>query len=316
MAVLNSGTNTTVQQLVALMSALGLTLGDRAGLVADPVFAASFAGDMSGARATSAAIPRSNLGTVVLASETEGTGVANTDPTYARDTVVVAGRRLLMENSDLFAALQLGHPGGPETIAMGLVDSCYLTLASIVAALASGYATSEGTSGASLTLVDLLAAQARLAAANADGSTLAMLASRQMAQLRLDALTVSGGQAAFAPRDNDRPGDRLNSGAYIADFFGSAVVVSNQIPVSGADRVGMLIGAQALKWAFAAPVAQSADDLVLPPIIGANGRVFPGMLLRRTAGRGTGLVGQEGFAILGAAEAQDLAGTRLISVNS
>lgn len=316
MAVLNSGTNTTVQQLVSLMSLLGLTLGDRAGLIADPVLGGAFAGDMSGARATSAAVPRSNLGTIVLASETEGTGVANTDPTYARDTVVVAGRRLLMENSDLFAALQLGHPGGPESIAIGLVDSTMLTLASIVASLSTGYSTSEGTAGAALTLVDLLAAQARLAAANADGPTLAVLASRQMSQLRLDALTVSGGQAAFSPRDNDRPGDRIKSGTYIADFFGSAVAVSNQVPTSGGDRVGMLVGAQAFKWAYATPVAQALEDMVIPAMTTPDGRILPPLLLRRTAARGTGVFGQEAFAILGAAEAQDLAGTRLISVNS
>lgn len=316
MAILNSGVTTTLQQTTHLLSLLGQTLGNRAGLFADPTLLLAFRGDVKGGRATAIASPRSTLGTVVLASETEGTGVGVTDPTYARDTVTVAGRRLVHARSDLFEALQMGHPGGLQALVEGLVDSCGLTLATVVAALASGYATSEGTSGAVLTLVDWLSAQARLAAANASGPTLGVLHSRQAGQLRLDALTVSGGQAAFTPADNQRPADAINGGAYTPSFFGTALLINNAIPLSGGDRVGMMVGPQALGWAVATPEAALAEDIVLPPMIIPGGAAFPGLLLRQVGATGTGVTSIEGFSILGATEAQDLAGTQLLSVDS
>lgn len=316
MAILNSGTNTTVQQLVHLMAALGETLGNRAGLLGDPVVLASFAGDLAGGRATSGATPRSNLGSIAFASETEGTGVAVTDPTFARDTVVVAGRRLAMSSSDLYRALQMGVPGGEMSLIEGLLTSCQMSVASVIAALASGYSTSEGTSGAVLTLVDWLSAQQRLAAANGEGPTLGVLHSRQAGQLRLDALTVTGGQAAFSPAANGRPSDGISTGAYNPDFFGSALFVNNAVAASGGDRIGMMVNKAGFKWAIATPEGSLVDDLVLPPVIVPGAAIFPGMLLRRVGATGTGVTSVEGFSIFGAAEAQDLGGTGLISVDA
>lgn len=121
-----------------------------------------------------------------------------------------------------------------------------------LAALADSFPTQVGTTGVEMALLTHLTAISTLEGLNVDGPYLAVYHSNQRRGLRVEQLLTSAGQTQYIP---PAQGTGVGTG-YAGELFNVGMFISNAIPLSTADRKGMMIGRGAILEANLTPVVE------------------------------------------------------------
>ena len=135
-------------------------------------------------------------GNNIMAEVTEGTATAETDTTDASYTVAVALQALVRKTGDLFTAVNaLRQLTSPERFAMDAMAAANGRLVELIAAIIDGFTNTSGTTGNTLDLDTVLAAETALRVRNVRGLLMAGFHGKQVGDLRRD--IAQGAVGAF-----------------------------------------------------------------------------------------------------------------------
>lgn len=183
-----------------------------------------------------------------LAAVAEGASVANTALTDTSYTVTVARYAKAYSPTDFARMTDVHGILSPQSFAMDALTSAAMTLTNLIAALASGYSQSVGSSGVNMTVQNFFDARALHDINNVQGDLLAVLHARQYNDF-LDSLRAETGALEFYAPTAEMIA--MRGTGYKGRFLDCDFFVSNQCATanSGADRAGMMIGRGAVLWA-------------------------------------------------------------------
>lgn len=181
-----------------------------------------------------------------FAAVAENTSVGNTDLTHSSITITVARQSLQRSYSGLANAVSANLT--PETLAASMVGDARKRLNAMLAVAASGFTDTVGTSGADMTLDDLVDAINALELKVAAGPFLALLHPVQFSDLRTS-LLGAGGAVQFNAATNEQIA--IKGPGFKGSLYGVEFYTSDQVPTAdaGANRAGALMGAGALAYA-------------------------------------------------------------------
>jgi hypothetical protein len=295
-----------------LAATFDLILKDReTGALAHPVIAASEA-PMASMGSLVVKVPRVGLmGYDGMAAGTQDgtTALGNTALTDGSSSITLAPREKAYTAQDMARFADSYGILSAEMMAMDLAATCAMDLLGLLVGLANGFSGNVvGTSGAALTNADLLDGVTKAEIAGNTGLLMGMLAPVQVGGLRLDALSLGG---AAQHRQDAQGLIRYVGGSYLGNVFGMDLFKVSSCPLSDANVNvnGMIIGAQAVRWALGQFVPEADSnilDLAIPgsPIVGRLERERSGVL-----GNTTWIQRY----IVGVIEGQDAAGVRVRS---
>jgi hypothetical protein len=252
-------TNTTTFAALAdshareiIAASYALLLADRNAIINHP--ALRYAGRINGTGTATLRLPLIGLGGKDLpAAVDDGDEVALT--TLEDDKIEVTVSRFSKAYS-LTDLARLADAAGLDlqAFASDAFQSAMLRLTDLVVTAGSGFTPSVGSSGVDLDVETFLQAKTTLELANVEGPYLAGLHTQQFADLREELATTSGGATQWMPASAEIV-DRIGRG-YAGRFAGVDIWVSNRWPTAnaGADRVGCMMGRDAIVWADGTPV--------------------------------------------------------------
>ena len=182
-----------------------------------------------------------------FAAVAENTAVGNTDLTHSAVNITLARQSLQRSLSGLAGAVSSNNLT-PDLLAASMVGEARKRGMAMLATAASGFTNTVGTSGADMTLDDLVDAINALELTVAAGPFLALLHPQQFSDLRTS-LLGAGGAVAFNPATNEQIA--IRGPGYKGMLYGVDVFTSDQVPTAdaGANRAGALMGAGALAFA-------------------------------------------------------------------
>lgn len=300
------------QRVAAVLSeTYSLLLADReAGALSHPAIQYAGAGF---ARRGSTVVQIPQIGLMgydlLTAASTEGSSEANAALTDGNDQVTVARYGKIYEASDL---ARLTDPGtgilDVSAMAMDLVASTGQTLIDLIAALASGFSSTVGSTGVDLSYTNFTDAITTLEIAKVTGQLMAILHPRQFGDLRTASLSL-GGAVQHMPDPQGLV--RYAGSLYKGRIFGVDVFTSSHVDTAnaGADRAGMMIAPGAVWWGDAEIPTPPGAALWVPLMV--EGKVRAALEASRTAR--SALSAWHQHAYLGVTEGLDAAGVGIIT---
>ena len=240
----------------ALYMEMGMLLADRASIRLHP--AISNYSDLAGRGSTVLKIPLFGLDgydSMAATNANEVTAVGNTAITTAAPTITIARYALARERSDLY---QMTDPGylNVEALARDGFGGYDMAVTTAIAALASGFSNSVGTSGVDLSVDDWFSAIFQLEESSVDGQLLAVLHPVQTSNLQAS-IRLEGGAIQFVSATQEML--QAKGQGFIGQFAGVDIFKSSKVATanSGADRAGMMVGQGAIGFAAGSPTAIS-----------------------------------------------------------
>jgi hypothetical protein len=229
-----------------------LTLADRSILQPELYPAFLYAGSVQGLGTQTLRVARLGFGqdsftTKASGAATEDDDVANTAFTDTSVTISVDRHSLSYDITSI--ALDTDPVVGLQSLYQSMVIDAGRALTNSICGLASGFSNVVGTTGTAMSLTTFLNAINALEAANVEGPYLAVLHANQWRDIRKEHLISVGGAAQYIPAEATVSGMT----GYKGQLFGVDVFVSNQIPLSGSDRQGMMVGKSAIVFADMVP---------------------------------------------------------------
>lgn len=278
-----------------------LQLADRNALPNHP--ALFYAGDAMGKGSLVTKVPIVNFGGYdQLAAVGEGATIANTALGDSSVTVTVGRYGKAYTVSDI-ARFSTPMAGGlrfdAASFAQDAITAQAMTLTSLIAGLVDNFATTAGTSGVNASLADFLSARNTLRIANVQGPLMAVLHSRQWADISDDIALAVGGTVQFRL---DPAAQMLRGQSYQGNLLDVDVFVSNQVISDGTDRKGGIFGRGAIIWADSTIEAEGDPNMI---IIGGK------ILLEREREARASTTAWVSTSHLGVVEGIDLAGVTL-----
>jgi len=235
-------------ELAAILNQeLRLKLADRAALEVHPSIV--LIGDVMGAGSTVIKTGFVGLdGYDAMSAVAEGSSSSNTALTDDAVSVTVARQALQRQISDLASIVNRGRMD-PERLVADMVGAARMRKMAMLAALATSFTNTVGTSGSDMSVDDFFDGDIilNMASVPAEGR-LAILHGRQIGDLRQSLRAESGAlqwdQATVDMIKAAGPG-------LIARFLGYDIFQSSKCPAANtnADRAGMMLGAGALIYA-------------------------------------------------------------------
>jgi hypothetical protein len=239
------------------------------------------------------------------ASDTEIGALGNTVITDEKVDITVAAFRLHRRPTDLAAMTDSYGVLTPARLAQDLLVGAEQRRIAAILALSSGYSEQVGTTNTVLSLGTFMAAQETLNVADNDGETVAILHSRQWADLKEELASISTGVTSFLPATAEMV-SRMGRG-YVGRLYGTDIYVHNRVPLANTttDRRGVIMARDAVLWADGTP-----------PIVDSARQFTVGNLLidlDRDPREGTWMLSIHDW--FGVAEGLDKAGVGILSKN-
>lgn len=241
---LKYSTLTDLQLSATLYQEILLVLADRAALAAHPSIVE--VGDIAGTGSAVIKVPLAGLdGYDLMAAVAEGSSSSNTGLTDASVSLTV-GRQSLQRTITDLAQMVNGRRMDVERLARDMVGAAAMRQMEMIAALASSFTRSVGTSGSDMSVDDFFDGDIllNLSSVPADGR-LAVLHGRQVGDFR-QSLRAESGPLQYEPTTLEML--RAKGPGMVGRYLGYDIFQSSKAPNanSGADHAGMMIGAGAI----------------------------------------------------------------------
>lgn len=281
-----------------------LTLADRSILSPELYPQFLYAGSVAGLGTQTLRVAQYGLGqdaftTKASGAATEDDDVANTAFTDSSVTISVDRHSLSYDFTSI--ALDTDPVLGLQTMYQSMLVDAGRFLTNAACGLAAGWSNVVGSTGVEMSLSTFLAAINKLEAANIPGPYLAVLHPNQWRGIRAEHLLSVGGAAQFIPAEATVSG----ATGYKGKLFGVDVFVSTNIPLSGSDRQGMMIGKSAVVFADMKP---SIIDPVRQAALGRTKLEFDRV-------PGSDIDEVHAHTYFGIAEFEDARGVQILSKN-
>lgn len=245
MPTLTSTTDAPVVAAVAQQEAF-LLLANRASLRGHPALINLAAGTRGSSSLTSQYSLFGLDGYDNLSSVSEGAAVSETAITMARRTIAVSRRALRRDFSDMMATIDATGAINPMRLAMDGFMACQKSLTGQIAALASGFTASKGTSGVDFDHDTFQEAKAALIDAKVPGPYLLIIPETFFSKWMMD-LEGRGGLTQW--RSATEQMQMLRGPGYQGMYDNVDIFTCDLCPTSGSDRIGTMFGRGAVGYA-------------------------------------------------------------------
>lgn len=311
MAVNSTGSFSSVLNATEADLRYMLTIADRAGMFADPVFARGYLGR---ANANSLTVQRSvyGLGANEMAAETEGTGGTGTTIADSTVSATVAGQVLVRENTSLLRNITGEALSPSELFGMDMAVAGSTRFLSMVTSAMQSASGAVSTTGVDLTAATHFAGVASYRALNslgveAAGRPVALYHTVQVNDLETDIFLNSGGQLQYG--DEGRRMAAFTGGLFRGFINDVPVYGTSRVPTAnaGADRSGALLGAGSIVWADQLP---AIDDPMSQAVLGGmapDGSILPPLLAEVDRDSKSGITAVVGRIFLGVSYGLEIA---------
>jgi len=182
----------------------------------------------------------------LLSATSEGSAVSATDITDAQKTVTVARYAQTRLATDWIHSIDPSGVVNPVRLAQSGFMDAMATLTNAIAGLASGFATSVGTSGVAFDHDTFMAAKGALIEAKVPGPYMAVLHPTSFASWQTD-LESRQGITQWKPANEQM--QQLRGPGFQGNYDGVDIFTCDKIPASGSDRVNMMFGRGAIGFA-------------------------------------------------------------------
>ena len=212
------------------------------------------------------AIPLAGWDSLVMTAPGEATGVSNTALDSDQITLTIARQAIQLQISDELLVSSLGGAMNVERLAQTAASSYINRHNDLTVGLFGGVTASVGTSGADLTLDDVVDATQTLMRANNTDSLYAMLHGQQMSDLQ-NSLRGEGGALSFSAPTAEMIAAKGKG--FAGSYLGVDFWVNNRVATanSGADRAGCMWSRGAFGYAEATHPLSSLRGSVNPQVV-------------------------------------------------
>ena len=233
---------------------LNLTLADTTNLLTYEGVVNIGSVDGSGSDTLSEAFASMGAATA-FATTADGTEVGATDPTFSNVDFQV-GRYALRHDITSWAQMT-GGSLDPFSVSQYLMQSAIATASDVIAASFASFTSSVGTSGVDLSVDDMLDAIFQLETTN-NTQFAAILHSVQFADFRQSLRSESNNAFAFAPASMDIM--KAKAPGYAGEWGGVEIYKSNRVTESTGNKIGAMIGANAIGYVLGSPQNTQIGD--------------------------------------------------------
>jgi hypothetical protein len=226
-----------------------LARADRSQIINHP--ALMYLGDLMGRKSTTVKASEIGLdGYDGLAAVAEGASVTTTAMYDASYTVTVARQSKKYAHTDLAKITDHAGQLDPARFAQDATITAGLRTVDLIADLVGGFSNEFGSTGVNITIQQFFDAGTYLEGANVQGPFMAILHSKQWADLR-DAVRTATGLVEWQPASAAM--QEIMGTGYKGRLWGVDIFVTNRVPTAnaGADRAGGMFGRGAILWADA-----------------------------------------------------------------
>lgn len=212
------------------------------------------------------AIPLAGWDSLVMTAPGEATGVSNTALDSDQITLTIARQAIQLQISDELLVSSLGGAMSVERLAQAAASAYINRHNDLTVGLFAGVTASVGTSGADLTLDDIVDATQTLMRANNTDSLYAMLHGQQMSDLQ-NSLRGEGGALSFSAPTAEMIAAKGKG--YAGSYLGVDFWVNNRVATAnaGADRAGCMWSRGAFGYAEATHPLSSLRGSVNPQVV-------------------------------------------------
>lgn len=212
------------------------------------------------------AIPLAGWDSLAMTAPGEALGVSNTALDSDQITLTIARQAIQLQVSDELLVSSLGGAMNIERLAQSTVSAYLNRHNDLTVGLFSGVTASAGTSGADLTLDDVIDAMQTLMKANNTDGLYCMLHGQQMADLQ-NSLRGEGGALSFAAPTAEMIAAKGKG--YAGSYLGVDFWVNNRVATAnaGADRAGCMWSRGAFGYAEATHPLSALRGSVNPQIV-------------------------------------------------
>lgn len=212
------------------------------------------------------AIPLAGWDSLVMTAPGEATGVSNTALDSDQITLTIARQAIQLQISDELLVSSMGGAMNVERLAQAAASAYINRHNDLTVGLFGGVTASVGTSGADLTLDDVVDATQTLMRANNTDSLYAMLHGQQMSDLQ-NSLRGEGGALSFSAPTAEMIAAKGKG--FAGSYLGVDFWINNRVAAanSGADRAGCMWSRGAFGYAEATHPLSSLRGSVNPQVV-------------------------------------------------
>ena len=212
------------------------------------------------------AIPLAGWDSLVMTAPGEATGVSNTALDSDQITLTIARQAIQLQISDELLVSSMGGAMNVERLAQAAASAYINRHNDLTVGLFGGVTASVGTSGADLTLDDVVDATPTLMRANNTDSLYAMLHGQQMSDLQ-NSLRGEGGALSFSAPTAEMIAAKGKG--FAGSYLGVDFWINNRVATanSGADRAGCMWSRGAFGYAEATHPLSSLRGSVNPEVV-------------------------------------------------
>ena len=212
------------------------------------------------------AIPLAGWDSLVMTAPGEATGVSNTALDSDQITLTIARQAIQLQISDELLVSSMGGAMNVERLAQAAASAYINRHNDLTVGLFGGVTASVGTSGADLTLDDVVDATQTLMRANNTDSLYAMLHGQQMSDLQ-NSLRGEGGALSFSAPTAEMIAAKGKG--FAGSYLGVDFWINNRVATanSGADRAGCMWSRGAFGYAEATHPLSSLRGSVNPQVV-------------------------------------------------
>ena len=212
------------------------------------------------------AIPLAGWDSLVMTAPGEATGVSNTALDSDQITLTIARQAIQLQISDELLVSSMGGAMNVERLAQAAASAYINRHNDLTVGLFGGVTASIGTSGADLTLDDVVDATQTLMRANNTDSLYAMLHGQQMSDLQ-NSLRGEGGALSFSAPTAEMIAAKGKG--FAGSYLGVDFWINNRVATanSGADRAGCMWSRGAFGYAEATHPLSSLRGSVNPQVV-------------------------------------------------
>ena len=212
------------------------------------------------------AIPLAGWDSLVMTAPGEATGVSNTALDSDQITLTIARQAIQLQISDELLVSSMGGAMNVERLAQAAASAYINRHNDLTVGLFGGVTASVGTSGADLTLDDVVDATQTLMRANNTDALYAMLHGQQMSDLQ-NSLRGEGGALSFSAPTAEMIAAKGKG--FAGSYLGVDFWINNRVATanSGADRAGCMWSRGAFGYAEATHPLSSLRGSVNPQVV-------------------------------------------------
>ena len=212
------------------------------------------------------AIPLAGWDSLVMTAPGEATGVSNTALDSDQITLTIARQAIQLQISDELLVSSMGGAMNVERLAQAAASAYINRHNDLTVGLFGGVTASVGTSGADLTLDDVVDATQTLMRANNTDALYAMLHGQQMSDLQ-NSLRGEGGALSFSAPTAEMIAAKGKG--FAGSYLGVDFWINNRVATanSGADRAGCMWSRGAFGYAEATHPLSSLRGSVNPEVV-------------------------------------------------